>query len=569
MNLLLKRKNLFILLFVLFAIFFINAFHEEYPDEYDSILGGKFIMQGKLIYKDWFQHHQPGAYILASLILPFTGISFVRFRIILSFVFFGINVLGAAIIKKRIKNHTFNISYYLAFLFLVAVSGTYFWWQMLLADTLSAYLFIPAYSLLFLKIFYNDKLSEKDISIITILSFFGWFTSMTYVYLTGFINILTFFVYFRSKVKIFKLKFILDAFFRFFIIAAFPYFIFAIYLLITGSLKDYIFSAFTYNTNYYIYNAEHAVGSSINPVRYSITIGVNFLNNFWPALTIIKGFNLESPLVPTLAISNLVIFIFLILKRRFLIAFLVFGGLIYACARANPLGVRQTDYQSSLYIMLSMINGIFALFFLKNSLDETTSNSSSKILEGFSLIVLTILYIYTSFHISLVFVQKFYDKYMGKAPLIYDRPQVANLVNEITTKNDFAWIGPFEFKEIFYLKNVKMPSKYHWFLQHAAVSKIKNEMLSDFEKNRAKVIVFQRNYSPWGGKAADFNYFFTDFLDENYFRFNGSGNDVSSKYKWNIPDTLNFNIAETFNFDKNRKNEIIAELLDKNLIVKK
>jgi hypothetical protein len=46
-----KRNWLKILyLFSFFAILFANTFHEEYPDEYDNIVGGKLIVHGILPY---------------------------------------------------------------------------------------------------------------------------------------------------------------------------------------------------------------------------------------------------------------------------------------------------------------------------------------------------------------------------------------------------------------------------------------------------------------------------------------------------------------------------------------
>ena len=63
------RKALFIFSLLL-VLFVTNAFHEKYPDEFDSIVGGRYITEGKLPYR-WFQHHQPGAYVMAAGVLSF------------------------------------------------------------------------------------------------------------------------------------------------------------------------------------------------------------------------------------------------------------------------------------------------------------------------------------------------------------------------------------------------------------------------------------------------------------------------------------------------------------------
>lgn len=151
---------------------------------------------------------------------------------------------------------------------------------------------------------------------------------------------------------------------------------------------------------------------------------------------------------------------------------------------------------------------------------------------------------------------------MGTAPVIYDRPQIANYVNALVSKDEYAYIGPFQFEELLYLKTKRQPSKYHWFLNHAATSKIKDELIADLTKNRPKVIVFQRGFAPWGGEARSYNYFMQDFLDENYFRIfklNEMSKDV--QYRWKLSNTENFDIDGTFNFDKRYQAEIIEKLL--------
>lgn len=559
------KKALLITLLIIFAIFFLNTFHEEYPDEYDSIVGGKFITQGKVPYRDWFQHHQPGAYVLSALILPFSGINFVKFRVILAAVFFLINVGGYFILRKRLPLNKINLNYYLVFLFFIAIAGTFFWWQMLLADTLAAYLLIPAYALVLLKLTLHEKFDVKDLLLTNIFTFFAWWTSMTYIYLVIGINLFAIYLFLKSSKKHEPLTHSVFAIAK---IMLPPYILFFIYLLVTGSLKDYYSAAITYNQNYYIYNAAHEIGKAVNPIRYAITIAMTFFNNFFNSFGFLHDFNPTNSLVPLLTTSNLAMIIFLIISKQFSAVIFVVFCLIFGCARSNPSTAHETDYQSSVYTMLAFFNGVTAIYFLRNFINHVENRLSEKIIATGMLIILLIHSLFAYSYLSLNFMQKFYKKYMGEAPLIYNRPQIASTINMITDKNDYAWVGPFEFKEILYL-NAKMPSRYHWFLQHAATSKIKDEMISDFEKNKAKVIVFQRDYAPWGGVAHDFNYFFTDYLDKNYFRLiDLNKSDKKYVYKWRIGDTINFNLAQSFNFDKSRKEEILAQLINLGLIGK-
>ena len=65
---------------------------------------------------------------------------------------------------------------------------------------------------------------------------------------------------------------------------------------------------------------------------------------------------------------------------------------------------------------------------------------------------------------------------MGTAPIIYNRPQIAQYVNALVSPEDYVFIGPFDFEELFYLNTKRQPSRYHWFLNHAATSKIKRRV---------------------------------------------------------------------------------------------
>ena len=129
-------------------------------------------------------------------------------------------------------------------------------------------------------------------------------------------------------------------------------------------------------------------------------------------------------------------------------------------------------------------------------------------------------------------------------------------------RDDYLFRGPFEFEELFYLTTKRQPSKYHWFLNHAATSKIKDELIADLTKNRPKVIVFNRGFAPWGGDASTYNWWMSEFLDANYFRlFKLNETLTDRQYRWKLERTENFDIDGTFNFDKRYQDEILEKLL--------
>lgn len=547
---------------LLLSIVLVSAFHEEYPDEYDSIVGGLYIMHGKLPYRDWFQHHQPFAYVLAAGILPFTGQSFVKFRIAFAIFLFLFHLGTYTLLRSRIRSP--DIGFYLFFLIAVALASTYFWGQMLLADTLAAYLIIPGYALLLLKDYYKERFEMRDLLIVSLSTFLTWFTSMTFIYIIIGLNLYAIYLFWKSEQKRYSLLSLLKAIGIIFVT---PYALFLVYLLVTGSLKDYYFANIVYNQKYYIYN--YPGGGIVNPLRYAIVIANHLINNYLPALWGVKDFSFSDPIQVTLALSNAAFFVLLLVTRRFVFLFPFFTMLIFSNARSNPQAIRETDYQSSVYILSSMFNGIFSFAALKKLLDEGALKYSMKIIISLVFLLLGTYWFFNTFFLLMKFEQKFYPKYMGQAPLIYDYPQVAMLVNQMVSDKDTVWIGPFEFKELFYLKTKKLPSKYHWFLKQAAVSKIKDEMVADFEKSRPKIIVFKRAYSPWAGNAPEFNYFFTDFLDKNYVRLCSlNATLVDYSYEWTMGDPRNFQFATDINFDNQKKDEILLDLERQGLIKK-
>jgi hypothetical protein len=430
---------------------------------------------------------------------------------------------------------------------------------MLLADTLAAYLFIPAYLLLLYKDFYRERFERIDLLLVTLFAFLVWFTSMTYLYALAGIILYAMYLYAKSERehKSSWKKILIDMG----VTVGTPYILWFLFLLLTGSLKDYYFANVVYNQEYYIFNYPRAPGAHFNPIRYAVIIANDFVNNYLPALWGALQFPIGDPMQVTLAVSDAVFFVVLIMTGRLTFIFPFLLSLIYSCARGNPQQIKETDYWASVYIVFSFINGVFALAALTDILNKAKETVSNRVIAGALLLVLWVYWLFMPANMFLRMEDKYFPKYMGQLPLIYDRPQVAPMVNALVSPNDYAWIGPFDFEELFYLKT-KIPSKYHWFLDPAAKSKIKDEMVADFNRTMPKVVVFRRNYAPWGGESRSFNYFMQDFLDAHYFRIyllNGTLKDY--QYKWKVGNTANFDIDGDFNFLKSDQDALLAKLI--------
>ena len=541
---------------LLFFLFLVNSVHESYPDEFDNILGGWYSLKGQLIYKDWFTHHAPIAYWTASLVEIFSGQSFVKFRFFYSILLFILTFSGFYYLKR-----SFGFSrmwFYLVFLVLFGISATYFWGHMLLADSFAAVLLVPVFGLVVLKMYYSEELKLRDFIFISVFSSLALLSSLTFSYLVGGVYLFTLFYYFfyPKKKKIIDLNHI-----KVLIILITPYLLFLIYLLITRSFFDFLFQAVTFNQQFYIYNYPRPEGQTfINPIRYAIIIAQNFHNNFSSLLIDVRSFNFTFPFNITLAVVNTGLIIFLLLKKKFLLAAFILFWLIYANVRSNPWISRETDYQSAVYIVTALFNVLFAATVIYEDLNKNMDYPKKLLIS----LIFVLIAVYSFFNFTFLlrgFASKAYAKYMGQAPLIYNRPQIAPVIESITNEEDVVWIGPFEFEELFYLDR-KIPSNYIILLPEFARSpKIIDKMMKDFRANPPKVIYFDKQFGIRGYRPEVFAPFFLDFLNENYVNLH-SFNTQKKVYSSNLPKDLHLDFETKLFIHKDHQEEVINKLVE-------
>lgn len=552
--------KLFFLL-LLFIIFFTNTLHEKYPDEFDNILGGRYILQGILPYSGFFSHHGPIAYFVAAFIDIFSGTSFYKFRIFYSIALLSYLLITYLIIKKTIGETLSR--FYLFFILIVGLGATYFWGHMLVADILSGYFIIPAYGILLLKSIYKKSLSVIDLYYISFFTFFALMSALTVIYLAAFLYIFALFYYFTSaQHKIISIKTLKPL-----AIFALPFVIFLFYLIVTGSLFDYVYQSIIFNQKYYIYNYPSSGGSGVNPIRYAIVIAHTFYNNYHGLLNQVRDFNLGAPFNISLAVANICLVIYLFLKKQYSLAALVFAALIYSNARSSPLDSSEKDYQSAVYILISLFNMYFLLPKLYSELNDHLE-FGKKIVFSLLFLLLSFYSFFNALFLFGTFQQRAYDKYMGTAPLIYDRPVIAPILSTVINDNEYMWIGPLAFEELYYA-NGKLPSKYHMLIPGIGRSpKIQQEMLADFIKNKPKMIYFDKAFNILGSMPTEYGKFFLDFLDQNYITLYGY-RDGKDMYASVTPVSKEIDLETKLYINKENKDEIINDLLTKNIIRKK
>jgi len=539
------------------VLFFLNTFHESYPDEFDNIAGGWDILHGHLLYTGFFTHHGPVPYVLAALIELISGQSFVRFRIVYGFFLVLCCLSYYLFLRARLGSKITKIIP--VFIAVFGLWSTYYWSHMLLADNISALCFIAVYTLLVLSILNKHILSTKDFVFISILSALGLYSSLTFSYLYVIVIIAVMYEFFCQSRKHTKKLSIKNSLLLLFLIAL-PHIIWALYLALTGSIHDYYLQNYVFNTQYYVYNYPHAAGSShINPIRYAIVITDNFFNNFYQLLLQAKDFNFAFPLNITMALGNLFLGIYLVSKKHYKLAIILLLVLIFANVRSNPLTSAETDYQSAVYIFISFFNIIYLIPELYSQIN-TSMIASRKVLYSLLLGVLSVYFLFSLLFLFQRFDNKYFAKYMGTQALIYDRPLLAPMLNSILTSQDYYWIGPFEFEEEFYI-NAKPASRYHILIPGFGHSPdIQSEMLHDLSTTKPIVVFFKKDFFILGSQAKSYSQFFIDYLASNYITLLDYRNG-SIQYKSAVPVTIDRDLETQLYIRKDKAQEIIQKLI--------
>lgn len=542
-----KHKLAILLVVLALIIAGTNAVHDEYPDEFDSIVGGKFIARLRLPYTGFFTHHNPGAYVLAAVIYLFSGASFVRFRFLyqLAMVIF---LFGSQWwLWRHEKSKLFlKIGYSISLVFLLAASYT--WSHMLLADSLAGLLIIPVYTAILYGFISKKALNTKQFTFTTLLLFFVWWTSWTFVFLSAWLYLPLLFLYLRKNFSIKKSLMSLG------IILA-PFILFGMYLLITGSLSQYYFQAIDFNRKYYVYTREDFTTS--NPIRFiAITLHA-FMFDFFTGMIDLKGLDFAFPYTSALLLSNLVFFIVLVSRGHYTLAAISFFALVFTTFRTGPLTKGDTDYQAAVYQALSYIHGITSLWWIAQLESKQKIKGVIRDTLRVSWLLLAIAWL---FLISFLFVRWFdkaYLRYMGTMPLVYDRPALQTAIDDLVEPDATFMIYPFAFKDYFFTKNNNLATNYHILIPAMdKSSQIQERIIDDLQSSMPEVIVFDRQYYIFGGEPGRF---LDPFLQENYQTLEQVANSEGDTFESRV-DYDYYDLYSDFFFRNDVTNEYIEKM---------
>ena len=543
-------KTTLLFIIALALIILANQVHFFFPDEFENIMGGRFIARGLLPYRDFFTHHNPFGYFFAYPLLLIGGVSFVRFRLLLGVVYF-LSALGLiAYVRNKFGERARQMTMVLILFF--AFGATYFWGNMLLADSLSGYLLIPAYLVTFLNIYRNKEFSLKDLWVISLFGGLALLTSSVVLYSLAILYLFAAFYF----VKAHGLK----SFWKPIAVFVLPYLVFLVYLVLSGSLQEFYYQAIRYNTD--IYAKLPGGVSTSNPLRVAVVVFRYFIENFRIVMNQINDLNIDWPLPHALAVANIALWVYLFLRKKYALLLFAFSFLVYLTIRGNPATTAETDFHLFAYQHISMFNGVFVLFAIWGSLN-TEKLFNKKVVYAFLIILHGVYFGALLFHLSGRWFDKAYTKYMGQLPLIYDKPAIAPVLNDLIPKDEFYFIAPFDFENQLYMDS-KPASKYVVVLPGFDESqRMQTELLNDLKSHKPKIVVFNTEMTIYSQNTGNF---VKDYLRENYVTLEDlkiKDQGYSLKYKW-LGD---YDFERHFFFDKSRQEELLQLLKDKGYLL--
>jgi len=491
------ETGIYILIFLFFVL---NSSYISYPDEFVNVLAGSSINQGNLPYVDFFDHHVPGAWYLASFFLLFSFKSFVLFR--LYFAVFTFLVLF--ILSKWIKKKAYDLyPYFMGFFLVYPLAGLYYWFHLFLADSLAILFFSASFWILSTLTVTKSK-ELRPLIFSSTFVFLMVFSSLSFAYLAAALYIWHAYIIGFTNFK--KLGLLI-------LWSLSPYLLYLIYLFATKSFDEFYFANFVYNTELYISIPNYVRGPGFNPLKFAATLVYNFLQGYMPLLSKIKYLDLYLPTGVLAGLSSFVLF-FLLITKNWILGIIYFFILSFSAPRSGLKTFDETDYQSGLFLMLGLASSFLVLFILRN---VKAGSSLFEDLKRASRFLIGVLLLFTTVFLIANFYGKFFLRYTQQLPSIYDSSQTKELISSMIEDDEYFWIGPYEPNEIYYADKGKIPGKYPTLLpQFRENETTKVEFINQFEKNMPKIIIYKNQASIFNTPALEFGAFLIDWMEGKY-----------------------------------------------------
>lgn len=534
-------KNQIYLYLLSFVFFVINANYVMYPDEFVNFMSGKLILQGNIPYTEIFDHHMPGAWLLAAFLQLFSFGSFVLLRFWWALFAFA-SFLGLLLWVR--KNYKEFFPYVAFSAILYPLMSVYFWFHLFLGDSVAALFFAITFWILIVQTF-TKRISYKATLLAGLLTAGIIFSSLTYVYMCGVLYIWQLFLLLSNKPS-------WEKFLIYSGVCASPFILFVLALLVTGSLKDFYQANVVYNTELYVSIPNFEKGPIFNPIKFALTMIFNFLGNYIPLLSQIKHIDIYFPMGTLAGLSTLILFLILGYRNVFL-GLLYFLVLTLSTPRSDVSKLSETDYQMTMFLVIGALSSMVVLYAIRTAkIEDQLLND----LKRFAGVLVSIFLIFSTLFLLNNAYSKYYQRYTQKMPSIADKSFTAEFINDVIGEEDYYWVGPYHPEDVYFVEKGKLPGKYYFMMpQFGEHDYFKNDFISQFETNTPSVIIFRHEDSIFNTPADKFAGFLLDWIDTKYEKLDEKEVEILKS-----PST--FNIRTDFYILNEDKEEVLQRMRD-------
>jgi hypothetical protein len=458
------------------------------------------VNQGRLIHTDYFVNHMPLIYYLTSLLTLIAQRDLWLLRVLYLFALFlwtvGIYFLCSRYISRAVGG---------LFVFLLATSMTVYWGHMILAETIIAYACVTLTILILYKHRQTRSVGLRDAALLSVLIAAIALSSLGFIFVALFFYAWIGVMYLRQQGR--RAASVRSLGFAF--IMAAPYLIFGGLLLVTGGFYDFILQNYHVNVFYY----SRFVDVQPDMLR-SLTLNLKkFFNDVDIALTQSFGPWFFQAVLPIVAVGSLV---YLWLYRRDVdrVAFFV-PTMIFLNVRAVASPSWLNDFHNTPYIVMSLFAASIALVQVYGLLRTESGAVMLRPLYSALVVCVTVVTFQSLSHDF-----NLYFAYLTRGPIgfLSSGPSaIARTVNDLTTPEDYVWVGPYEIETVIYL-HARPASQLHFVMPYYMLcGECRQRILDDFARTKPKIVVWEPRVSIHEYNTDLVSSELLTFLRQNYF----------------------------------------------------
>lgn len=478
----------FILAVILISSYLLAAPYLPSTDEVANILESKLIVNGNMPYADFFTHHMPGIYLLSVPIYLLSLDNVFLFRLI-----FGLVIITWAFINGQLlKRYVSNLAYVL-YILLYSLGLVVFWGHLGLAESIIVCAFATVF-ILFFNSYRNDSpISFRHFVAISLLISFIAMLAISYIFLCIVAYLLL------AERILSRNKYRTKELVRLGLIVIGPYLILGLAIIITGSLRVFIFDNLTFNSEYYSRFYKHIGNSPPEVFISSITLSIKAIVNL-----------IFHPYIPAIALIVSYVLLAFIIFRNYSKLFALFTiSLVFLL---NPRGdafgphgiashFNQVNQHSTVYHMTALLFLAIVSAYLWKDHHSQSKQNAKRTIAVLLLSVVVLALIASTLQIYNETYRKFPQSNLYSRQYLLPYPYVQT-INSLLADNDSAWVGPFDFESQLYL-TPKVATEYTFYAPwHSACKECTNDFVDDLRYQRPKIVYWEEKFAI-AGKSAD------------------------------------------------------------------